>query len=410
MAARVVANPPRQCYTGNEYRAYIAWQTRIYGAIPQSGRRDTATAREVMMVDQATTLEHLGLAVGSPDIKSVGPLAFGPEGVLFVGDNVGAAIFALDVGDDGRGGDSRAIDLENLDTALASYLGCAREDVQIRDMAVHPHSRNVYLSVMRGSGDAAVPVIARIDGNGSLSDVALDVIGFSKTDIEDAAAEDDPREVSRVKLRTVTVTDMSYVDGLLVVAGTSNEEFSSTLRRIPFPFSGDVDSNSLEIFHVSHGRYETAAPIRAFVPYQGNNSILASYTCTPVVQFSVSDFKPGELAHGKTVAELGAHNRPLDLVSYEQDDGEYLLVANDRHPLIKIACADIDRQGPLTVPDDSLDDSPADPVTPGVGVPRQILPHDGVRRLANLDGNNVLMLQEDPDGNLHLHTYDSGEL
>ena len=214
------------------------------------------------MVDQATTLEHLGLAVGSPDIKSVGPLAFGPEGVLFVGDNVGAAIFALDVGDDGRGGDSRAIDLENLDTALASYLGCAREDVQIRDMAVHPHSRNVYLSVMRGSGDAALPVIARIDGHGSLSDVALDIIGFSKTDIEDAAAEDDPREVSRVKLRTVTVTDMSYVDGLLVVAGTSNEEFSSTLRRIPFPFSGDVDSNSLEIFHVSHGRYETAAPIR----------------------------------------------------------------------------------------------------------------------------------------------------
>ena len=360
------------------------------------------------MVDQATTLEHLGLAIGSPDIKSVGPLAFGPEGVLFVGDNVGATIFALDVGD--GGGAAGAIDLENLDTSLASYLGCSREGVQIHDMAVHPDSRNVYLSVMRGSGDAAVAVIVRIDGQGSISDVALDTIGFSKTDIEDAADEDDPREVSRVKLRTVTVTDMSFVDGLLVVAGTSNEEFSSTLRRIPFPFSGDTQSNSLEIFHVSHGRYETAAPIRAFVPYQDNNSILASYTCTPVVQFSVGDFRPGELAHGKTVAELGAHNRPLDLVSYEHGDEEYLLVANDRHPLIKIACVDIDQQGPLTVPDDSLDSSPADPVTPGVGVPRQILPHAGVRRLANLSGDSVLMLQEDAEGNLHLHTYGVGEL
>ena len=362
-----------------------------------------------MMVDQATALE-LGLAMGSPDIKSVGPLAFGPEGVLFVGDNVGATIFALDVGDGAVGGDTRPIDVENLDTSLASYLGCAREDVQIRDMAVHPDSRSVYLSVMRGSGDAAVPVLVRIDGGGSISDVALDNISFSKTDIEDAADEDDPREVTRMKLRTVTITDMSFVDGLLVVAGTSNEEFSSTLRRIPFPFTGDTQSNSLEIFHVSHGRYETAAPIRAFVPYQDNNSILASYTCTPVVQFSVSQFRPGELAHGKTVAELGAHNRPLDLVSYEHGDEEYLLVANDRHPLIKIACVDIDGQGPLTVPDDSLDSSPADPVTPGVGVPRQILPHAGVRRLANLDDSRVLMLQEDGEGHLHLHTYGVGDL
>jgi len=361
------------------------------------------------MVDQATAQE-LGLAMGSPDIRSVGPLAFGPEGVLFVGDNVGASIFALDVGDSPAGGQPKALDLEDLDTSLASYMGCSREDVQIRDMAVHPLSRNVFLSVMRGSGDAAVPVLVRIDQEGGISDVALDNIGFSKTDIEDAADEDDPREVTRVKLRTVTITDMSYVDGLLVVAGTSNEEFSSTLRRIPFPFSGDTSSNSLEIFHVSHGRYETAAPIRAFVPYQGNNSILASYTCTPVVQFSVSQFKPGELAHGKTVAELGAHNRPLDLVSYQHDDEEYLLVANDRHPLIKIACVDIDQQGALTVPDESLDNSPADPVTPGVGVPRQILPHPGVRRMANLSDDTVLMLQEDGEGHFHLHTYGVGDL
>ncbi len=361
------------------------------------------------MVDQATALEF-GLAMGSPDIKSVGPLAFGPEGVMFVGDNKGAAIFALDVGEETTTGDTRGIDLENADTALASYLGCARDDVQIRDMAVHPLSGNVFLSVMRGSGDAAVPVIVRIDQDGAISDVSLDGIPFSQTEIEDAADEDDPREVTRMKLRTVTITDMSYVDGLLVVAGTSNEEFSSTLRRIPFPFTGDTTSNSLEIFHVSHGRYETAAPIRAFVPYQQNRSILASYTCTPVVQFSVSDFRPGELAHGKTVAELGAHNRPLDLVSFEGDDGEYLLVANDRHPLIKIACVDIDGQGPLTVPDDSLDSSPADPVTPGVGVPRQILPQSGVRRLANLGDDSVLMLQEDTEGHFHLHTYGVGDL
>ena len=41
------------------------------------------------------------------------------------------------------------------------------------------------------------------------------------------------------------------------------------LRRIPFPFSDGVTGSSLEIFHVSHGKWETEAPIRAFVPYDG---------------------------------------------------------------------------------------------------------------------------------------------
>ena len=351
----------------------------------------------------ATNLESLGLKAGTPSIKSVGPLAFGPGGVLFIADNVGASIFAVDAGD--GGGETEAVNLDNFDASLASYLGCSREDVAIRDMAVHPASGNTYLSVMRGSGDAAVPVIVRVSGDGSISDVTLENVAFSQYDITDAADEDDPRLVTRMKLRTVTVTDMSYVDGLLMVAGTSNEEFTSTLRRIPFPFTGEAQANSLEIFHVSHGQYETAAPIRAFVPYQGNTSILASYTCTPVVQFTLSDFDAEKHVMGKTVAELGSHNHPLDLISYEHDGGEYLLVCNDRHPVFKVACKDIDGQGPLTEPDDSLDASPADPVTPGVGVPRELLPHPGVKRMANLNGNGVLMLHQDEDGSTHLRTY-----
>src|ERR1700722_4134988 len=32
------------------------------------------------------------LTKGTPDLKSAGPLAFGPEGILFIGDTQGAAI------------------------------------------------------------------------------------------------------------------------------------------------------------------------------------------------------------------------------------------------------------------------------------------------------------------------------
>ena len=339
-----------------------------------------------------------GLEVGAAGIKSIGPLSFGPEGILFVADNVGAAIFAIDVADAEPESEHRPINVDKIDTTLAAYLGCSRDDIFIRGMAVHPSSHNVYLSVMRGSGEAAVPVLIKVGTDEALSEVSLEDVPFSQTLIENAAAEDDPRLVTNEKLRAVTVTDMAYIDGLLLVAGTSNEEFSSTLRRIPFPFNGDALSNSLEIFHVSHGKYETAAPIRAFVPYGGNTSILASYTCTPLVQFSLSDLNAGEQVEGKTVAELGSHNRPLDLVSYMRDGVEYLLVCNDRRPLMKIACKDIDQQGPLTEP------------TEPVGTPRETLPHPGVKRMENLSDSHVLMMQEDDAGNTNLRSYDIATL
>ena len=38
--------------------------------------------------------------------------------------------------------------------------------------------------------------------------------------------------VQRLPIRTSTITDMVYVDGELLVAGMSNEEFASKLRRI----------------------------------------------------------------------------------------------------------------------------------------------------------------------------------
>ena len=359
--------------------------------------------------DLAVAVGKYGLEVGKPNIKAVGPLAFGPEGILFVGDNVGGAIFAVDVDDNGVANDQKEINVENLDKPLAAYLGCTREDIYIRDMAVHPTSQNVYLAVMRSSGSATVPVLIKVGTDGVISDVSLENVPFSQTLIEDAPDEDDPRIVSRDQLRTVTVTDMSFVDGLLLVAGASNEEFSSTLRRIPFPFDGDTSTNSLEIFHVSHGRYETAAPIRTFVTYAQNTSLLASYTCTPVVQFSIGDLQAGTHLMGKTVAELGAHNRPLDIISYAQGGEEYLLISNLNHPLTKIRCNDIDSQGSLTEPDRSLDETREGPLSPLAGAPRQELPHPGVRRLANLSGGQVLMLQEEDTG-IHLRSYATATL
>ena len=367
-------------------------------------------------VDSHARTRDYGLEVGTLDLESIGPIAFGPEGILFLADNRGAAIVAVAVGDGEAASEAAPVNLDRLDTRLAAYLGCARDDVFIRDMAVHPSTREVYLSVTRGRGAAAIPLLISVTADGSLAEVPLKEVPFARTAIEDAPAEDDAREdlrlvqddregedyempngghlrVSRERLRTLTVTDMSYVDGVLIVAGASNEEFASTLRRIPFPFNGGSRANSLEIYHVSHGKYETASPIRTFVPYGGNASVLASYTCTPLVHFTLDDLQPGTQVKGRTVAELGSVNTPIDMVSYSRGGEEYLLVSNTHHALIKIACKDIPAQEPLTQHQEP------------VGVPREALPHEGVGRMANLDGSHVVMIQQDGEGNLDLRSY-----
>ena len=360
-----------------------------------------------------------GLRVGRADIRSAGPITFGPDGILFLADNAAARVFAVDLADAGSAG-SEPFDVDDVDARVGSFLGCAAGDVVIRDMAVHPVSRNVYLSVQRGRGDAGQAVLVRIDRvDGAITDGPLDHVPVAEVTLGDAPAEDDERldttlplgeegeeyqfgartiRLLRRPIRTATVTDMAYVDGTLLVAGLSNEEFSSRLRRIPFPFTGEVTATSLEIFHVSHGKWETAAPIRTFVPYGGGAGILASYTCTPVVHFPLADLTQGAKAVGRTVAELGAVNQPLGMVSFTQDGEEYVLVANTAHGLVKIACRDIDGQAPLT--------EPAEPV----GVPRETKDLHGIRRLADLDGGHVLVLQADDAGRQHLRSLKTASL
>lgn len=338
-----------------------------------------------------------GLTIGTPELDSVGPITFGPDSVLFIADNLGCRIVAVDVADDEVAeGDTEAFELENVERELSAFLGCARDDVTVRDVEVHPRSHNVYLSVSRGQGSAATPLIVRIDRGGAMSIVELRDIPSAAFVLNDAPDESKTLWGGRRQARSMTITDLAYVDGTLFVAGMTNEEFSSTLRRIPFPFDGEMAATSLEIFHVSHGQYETAAPINTFVP--AGDTIIASYTCTPVVRFSVDELRKGGHVHGTTVAELGNMNQPLDMVSFTQAGHDWVLISNTRHPLLKIACDDIAVQDGLTTPQEPL------------GVPRQAVDQPGVTRMANLNGAYVLALQTDESGDSSLRSLATASL
>lgn len=349
---------------------------------------------------------------GAPDLRSAGPLLFHPDGILFAADVSAAAVYAIELADTEVQDDAEPIEVARLDARLASLLGVEAGDAAIRGMAVHPGSHAVYLSVARGRGADALPALVRIGADGVPQLVDLDGTSFTRAALDDAPASDDDRQdvwlddsaedsqvmevagstlqIARVALGRSTITDLAWVDGVLLVAGTSNEEFSSRLRRIPFPFTGVVEGTSLEIYHVDHGKYETASPIRKLVPFDGGRSILATYTCTPVVHFPVGDLVPDALVRGRTVAELGPMNQPLSLVAYERDGQEYLLVSGTRHPLLKIPAAAVAGQSPLT-----------EHLEP-VGVPREALSPEGVTWMANLDRHQVVVVQhEGSESSLH---------
>ena len=56
----------------------------------------TALVAAVFIVSTANAADLTdSLKKGAPGLKSAGPLAFGPEGILFVGDTQGASVFAL---------------------------------------------------------------------------------------------------------------------------------------------------------------------------------------------------------------------------------------------------------------------------------------------------------------------------
>src|SRR5260370_35292399 len=59
------------------------------------------------------------LKKGTPDLKSIGALAFAPDGLLFLGDPQGGAIFAIDTGDKTAGSNS-ALKVEGLDGKIGS--------------------------------------------------------------------------------------------------------------------------------------------------------------------------------------------------------------------------------------------------------------------------------------------------
>jgi hypothetical protein len=324
-------------------------------------------------------------ALAGPPLTSIGALAFAADGTMFAADPQAATIFAIDLGAAGSA-TAGTKDVPALDQKIAALLGTDVPQIAIRDMAVHPQSHNTFVSVMRGTGASAQPALVRVDGSGAIDLVKLDSAKFTSVTLPNPPAV----ATTGRSNRSQSITRMALVDGKLYVTGLSNEEFSSKFWAIPYPFASADQGTSVEIWHTSHAKFETNAPILTFVTNKvnGQTSFIAGYTCTPLVRFPVSDLKPGAKVRGTTIAELGAGNQPIDMILYKKDGHEYVLMANTRHGILKISTDQFASAAGLT-----------NPVAGTAGVPAEkIASMTNVVQLDLLDATHSVILTKTEAG------------
>src|SRR2546423_9780779 len=86
------------------------------------------------------------MAAGKLTFKSLGPLAFGPDGILFAADTKAAAIVAIDTGDTKAASGASPFKVKGINQKIAGLLGTKADQLLINDLAVNPISHKAYLA------------------------------------------------------------------------------------------------------------------------------------------------------------------------------------------------------------------------------------------------------------------------
>ena len=357
--------------------------------------------------DTAASTGTYAMRVAPLTLQSVGVMTFGSDATLYVADSRAGAVYAIDVAETERDTSTSGIEIKGIDQKIAAILNTSKDDIRIHDMVAHPVSQTIYFSVTKGRGPDATPLIVRLTKRDQrLSVLALDPIRHARVELPDAASRDTTMPWEGVP-RSFTMTHLAAGNGELYVAGLSNEAFKSTLRRVPLPFGQAAVTTKVEIFHTSHDRYETASPIEsiASVTLNGHPSVLASYTCSPLVVFDRDALRGAGVVRGKTIAELGGGNRPYDMVVYTspRDSKQYLMIANSHRTLMRFDLAQIAAAPAMTT-------AVTQAYQPG-GLSYLPVSSFGVLELDKLNVRNLVVLQRNAaDGSLEVSSVGLGWL
>jgi hypothetical protein len=230
----------------------------------------------------------------------------------------------------------------------------------------------------------------------------LSDVRFSRYEVEAAPEVGQPFRHpawGSTRRRAFTVTDMGYREGELFITGVTNEEFASSFRRVPFPFRANAAITKVGVYHTEHGEYETEAPIQAFLPVtlNGEETIVVGYSCTPIATFPLEAARAGATVRGSTVIELGAGTSPRDMLTFERDGAEHLLIVTGRG-VYRAELGDLAGAPSLTTP-----------VNGQSGVSAS-LSLGTVREIERISDTSYVVLQQEPGNALSLRTVPASAL
>jgi hypothetical protein len=339
--------------------------------------------------------DQWGLATGVVELKSAGPIVFGPQGVLFVGDPAAAMVYAIATSDPSGDASKVNVNVPDIAARVAEALAIDEKQVQLGRLAASPVSGNVYMSVNIKEPKSAA--LVRIDAQGKVSKVALENVKFSKCELPGP-----PKDVAaagrRGNPRDDSINDLAWTSSKLIVAGLAGDNPLAAVQEIPFPFSTNATWTDVEIYHGSHGRVEDAAPVRTLVPFRvdGQSVLLAGFTCTPLVMFPLESLQAGKKVRGKTIAELGNGNRPLNMFVYNKGGKDYVLMSNSSRGVMKISTDKIQENEGIDAPVRGK---------PTAGQPFETITSlRGVLQMDRLNDDHLIYLAKADNGAIALHT------
>ncbi|MEM9319015.1 MAG: hypothetical protein AAGA70_08395 [Pseudomonadota bacterium] len=369
----------------------------------------TSTHRLALLAGLSAIVAAQAVSAEAPLSASV--LEFADAETLFVADPVGGMIHAFSLPDAGSAPEAMLpYNILDLDAAIAQALGAEIRGISYHDLEVHPVTRDAYVSASVTIDGTRQPAVVTVTREGAVT--ALDLDALPSTSFEIADAPDDTVTFWRdIPATTFTVTDLDYANGELFISGLSTGEFASTLRRVAYPFEGGGASTGIEIYHAAHGQTETRAPIRAMsvLDIAGTPTVVAAYTCTPLVTIPVSDLEDGANISGRTIAELGYGSTPLEVLSFSVYDQQ-----GNAQPMVLVINREMDADL-ITLP--ALEEAASQPgiaqpvayLGDTAGVPTTPIPLSGVFQAADQDAQFLLTLRRNLDtGAMDLVSYRKG--
>lgn len=358
----------------------------------------------IAAVNRPAVIENSDFTFDSTDLKirSISTMTFAPDGKLILADWKSNALHAVTL-PKREAMESGSFNLCGVDSAISEAIGTRTSKIRISKAIYDTAHNQAILAVETGSAPESPVILALFDSSGKGRLYNPDELVTSSLNLSDAPPEVELWE--HTPARSFLVTAMKSYGNEIFVSGLANSDFSSTLRRIKYPFDGTTTTTAIEIYHAVHNQIETRAPIRAFsiVDIDGSPYVLAAYTCTPLVTIPVAELKAGAHIRGKTIAELGYGNTPLDVVpfdvNYQGETSKWVMIANSSRAADLIsfdAIVAASKQEGLSTPVQV-------PFETRSGVPAIQAPVTNAVCLTDQDDQFLLSLRRDPvEGDLQL--------